>query len=253
MGSLTLAKNRFWFPAAPEGVSLLGLPAERSAKRTLPGSADDILKTIASILDEMVFDVISRRTATDFEEAYNEAFPRYIDLVLAFAKVVSAVVPRSTIVRLSAESFCELEGDIREHGPSVLGENLRERALFTVWTLRKTSDLLEVLAKGKTVEGQQRDKDAEFLEGFFYHALRARFHIDCLIVSMRRHQPLYPDVLPHVDDGLRSAVNSYAWVKQAVDLRFPSDESEPLPDYWSDDDRELLDASMRDLDRDGVE
>jgi hypothetical protein len=217
--------------SAPDGVSLLGLPAKRAAKRSLPGSADDVLKTIAAILDEMLTDVIARRTASDFGQAVNEVFPKYVHLVIAFGRVVSAVVPRATVVRLSSESFSELEADIREHGLESFGENLRERAIFTVWTLRKTADLVEVLEKSKDVDDGHREKDVAFHAGFFMHALRARFHIDCLITSMRTRHPLYPEVLPLIDNGLRSAVDAFAWVKQAVDLRFPIDKSEPLPDY----------------------
>jgi hypothetical protein len=238
--------------ADSEGVSLFGLPVERSAKRSLPGSADEVLKTIRSILDEMLNDAIARRTATEFEAAVKDAFPKYVNLVIAFARIVSALVPRQTIVRISNESFSELEADIREHGLAAFGENMQERAIFTVWTLRKTSDLLESLEKAKVDDGQL-DKDAEFHKEFFLHALRARFHIDCLVASMRTKHPLYPEVRPLVDDGLRSVVNAYACVKQAVDLRFPSDESKPFEAYWSAEDKELVDASMQDLTRYDVE
>jgi hypothetical protein len=252
MSTLTLEKLHSWFPAKPEGVSLLGLPAERSAKRRLPGSADDVLRTISSILNDILEDVIARQTAASFEEAVDDAFPRYVKLVMAFAKVASAMIRPQTLSRLASESFSELESDIRTDGLAFLGEALSERAIFTVWTLRKTSDMIDVLAKSPSVP-DQREKDVEFHQEFFINALWSRFHIDCLIASMRTQKPIYPDVMPLVDNGLRSAVNAYAWAKQAVDLRFPTDEYEPLPDYWSEDDQQLLDASMRDLDSEGAE
>ena len=114
--------------------------------------------------------------------------------------------------------------------------------------LRKISDLLTVLNTA-TLGEDQKEKDAEFAGHFFIHALRARFFVDCLVASMRTRQPLYRSVFPQVDDGLRSIVNAYAWIKQAVDLRLPSDSSELATVEWTADDQELVDASMHDLDR----
>jgi hypothetical protein len=251
MNTVTSDNPLAWLPTHPAGVSLFGLPAERSAKRSLPGTADDVLRAISSILDGMLMEVIAHRTASEFTEAVHEAMPRYVNLVLAFAKLATAVVRPQTMQRLTHESFAELESDLRDHGLAVLGEPLRERGIFTVWTLRKTADLLTILEKAEDAQlgadKAQREKDGRLYQEFVAHALRSRFHIDCLIVSMRSKRPIYPEVVPLVDDGLRSAVNAYAWIKQAVDLRFPVDESEPMTDYWTEEDKELVDASMRDL------
>src|SRR5205823_10231596 len=110
--------------------------------------------------------------------------------------------------------------------------------------LRKISDLLAILQTAPPVGDDQKDKDAEFTGHFFLHALRARFYVDCLVASMRTKQPLYRSVFPQVDDGLRSTINAYAWVKQAVDLRFPSDDSKLVAPERTADDRELAEASM---------
>ena len=241
------------FAPVDESVSLLGLPAKRSAKRSLPGKADEVLKTIASILDDMLTDVISQRTSTDFQRASSEAFPRYVGLVLAFSKIVSTIVPRQTIVRLTSESFSEIEADIRQHGEASFGGDLQERAIFTVWTLRKIGDLLDLLVQSEPVVDKLQQRDTTFANEFLLHAFRARFHVDCLIGSMRTGRAIYPDVRPLVDNGLRSVVDAYAWAKQAVDLRLPVDESEPLLKYWSDEDQKLLNASMRDLARHSVD
>lgn len=231
-----------------QNVGLIGLPAEKPAQRSLPGSADNLLKSIGETIDEMIVDVISKRTADEFSKAEAEVFPQYVSLVVAFSRVASKVIDRKTIVRLNAESFCELEAEIRANGEACFGESLKERAMFTVWMLRKISDLLAVLQTA-TVGDDQKGKDAEFAGHFFLHALRARFYVDCLIASMRTSRPLYRSVFPQVDDGLRSIVNAYAWVKQAVDLRLPSDDSEMVAPEWTADDQELLDASTYDLDR----
>lgn len=245
MSTLALTHD-LGIPDACEGVGLLGLPTEESAKRRLSGNADSVVKTISVLLNEMVDGVIENRNAVAFEAAVDEAFPRYVELTLAFGRIVTAIVPRETITRLSSESFCELESDLRDQGVASFGADMRDRAVFTVWTLRKISDLLDTLDKAKLQDNQQAI-DAKFARQFMAHALRARFHVDCLMRSMSTRKPLYPEVLPLIADGLRSAVNAYAWVKQSVDLRLPSDESQELPDCSSEDDQFLLDASMQDI------
>ena len=225
------------------------MPSERPAQQTLPGSVSGLLKSIDETLDRMILEVISKRTAEDLRQAENDVFPQYVSLVVAFALVVSKLVDRKTITRLGDESFCELEAEIRENGEACFGERLQERAMGTVWMLRKISDLLAILQTAPVIGDDQKDKDAEFARHFFLHALRARFYVDCLVASMRTRQPLYRTVFPQVDDGLRSAINAYSWVKQAVDLRFPSDDSRLVAPEQTADDRELAEASMYDLDR----
>ena len=228
-----------------DGVTLLGLPTERSAKRRMSASADEVAKTIGVVLDEMIVDVIQERTAAGFLNAANNALPRYAEMVLAFARIVTALVPRDKIARMASESFSELEADLRAHGVASFGSDMSERAVFTVWTLRKISSLMDVIERSEQANGHE-DREERFARSFLVHALRARFHVDCLTTAMKTGRTLYPDVLPMIDDGLRSAVNAYAWVKQAVDLRNPTDEAD-LPDYWTEEDQALVDESMGDI------
>lgn len=246
MGSLVSAETfpRLGTLGADRG-SLLGLPTPASAKKRLPVSADDVLKSIFVIVDELLRNVVSKRTAAEFTAATTDAFPKYVDLIMAFGRVATATMPPETIARLSAESLSELEVDIRQHGVACFGSAMRDRAGFTVFTLRKIAERLDTLSRLKCPDADQH-KDMEFSEHFLVHALRSRFHVDCLVTSMRTRQPLFPEVLPLVDDGLRSAVNAYAWVKRAVDLRTPPDTRE-IPDYLTAEDEELVNASMADL------
>lgn len=243
----TLVFPKFAFPTFGEGVGVLGLPVEQSAKRQLSGSADEIVRTISSVLDEMVLGVIEKRTANEFATAAAEVWPNYVKLVLSYASIVSTLVSRDVIAKVSAESFCELEADIREHAEQAFGTTMRDRAAFTVWTLRKISALLHLL--GDRVVDGDREKESDYLTNFLLNALRARFNVDCLTTSMRTRHAIYPDVFAEIDEGLRSAVDAYAWIKQAVDLRFP-EEDLALPNYWTPEDQVLVNESMSDLQRD---
>jgi hypothetical protein len=230
-----------------DGVPLLGIPAEHSAKRQLSGSADEVVRSIATVLDQMIMGVIQKRTAEEFKDAYMQVFGHYMQLVCGLSSVISSIVPKNVVVRLTYESFCELEADIREHAVSAFGSDMRDRAVFTVWTLRKISDLLQVAWESK-IQDEDREKDEEFLSFFMAHALRARFGIDCLVASMRSQRTISPEAMPLLADILRSAVDAYAWIKQADELRNPSDEEEDViqPD-WADEDDELLSESMQDI------
>ena len=134
-----------------------------------------------------------------------------VKLVLSYAQIVSAIVPPNVIARLTAESFNELEADIREHAVQSFGADIRDRAVFTVWTLRRTSDLLQLMAAN--VPDGDKARDHEFLTNFLLHALRARFNVDCLRASMRTKRAIYPEALGLIADGLRSAVDAFAWIR----------------------------------------
>jgi hypothetical protein len=231
-----------------QSVGLIGLPAEKPAQRSLPGAADDLLRSISQMLDRMILEVISKRTATEFKSAQDQIFADYVSLSVAFARVASKAIDRKAIAKLNAESFCELEAEIRENGEACFGLSMKERATFTVWMLRKISDLLGELQTGKLDDGHE-EQDKEFAKEFFLHAIVARFYVDCLIISMRTKTPLYEDVLPTIDHGLKAIVNAYAWVKQAVDLRFPRQHDDSVIPEWTDEDDLVVASGIRDFSR----
>jgi hypothetical protein len=231
-----------------ETVQLLGIPSEKSAQRDLSGSADEVVKAVAKVVDQMFMTVIQTRTADQFRDAYEQVFTPYMRLVLSLSTIVSNIVPKPVLVRVAQDSFSELEADIREHAVASFGADMRDRAVFTVWTLRRIHDLLQVLVLGGPVPGGHQEKDKEFFSFFMVHALRARFGVDCLIASMKSGKTIHPEVLPPVADILRSAVDAYAWVKQAVDLRRGLlDEGELTAPDWNDEDEQLLGESMYDM------
>lgn len=246
MNTITLPHTLLETTVTSAGIRLLGLPAEKSAKKQLSGSADEVVKTIASVLDQMVMGAIDKRSADEFRAARDEAFPKYMQLVLNLAGIVSAIVPPTVLSRLTGESFSELEADIREHALAAFGADMRDRAMFTVWTLRKIADLLSVIAHG-TIAEEDGKKDKDFFVSFLANALMSRFHIDCLRASMKSGRAIYPDVLPVIDNGLKAVVDAYAWIRQAADLRSPTDVTECIPAEWNDEDDQLLRESMADL------
>jgi len=252
MNTLTLQPEMMLeSPASSAGIRLLGLPAEKSAKKQLSGTADEVVKTIASVLEQMFTLAIDQRTSEEFSAVKAQVFPQYMQVVVSLAAIVSATVPAAVIARLTAESFNELEADIREHALAAFGADMRDRAMFTVWTLRKIADLLSLIAGQKIVTEDAR-KEKEFLASFLVHALSARFNIDCLRLAMRTHRTIYPEVHPILEDGLRSVVDAYAWIRQMVDLLVPQPEPELAYLEPDEEDMELLTESMYDLDHEAA-
>jgi hypothetical protein len=81
---------------------------------------------------------------------------------------------------------------------------------------------------------------------FALHSMRTRFHLDCLFVAMRLRKRLYPEVLAQFIDGLRSAVDAYAWARQALDLRMASANQAAEPVEWDEEDASLLSEANAD-------
>lgn len=227
------------------GIAFLGAPAQRSAKKRLSGSTVEVVKTVSSLVDEMVEEAVCSKSAAEFRATFDDVFPKYVALCVNLGRLVSTMVPRNELVRLSGESYCELEADIRDHAEATFGSHMKERALFTVWTLRKTSDLLQSIIDKQAVISAGDDR--RYFEHFLFHALRSRFGIDCMRLSMHRQLRIYPDVLEMVADSLRSSVDAYAWAKQSLSLRTATVEQADPVEAWDDEDQELVNESMIDL------
>jgi hypothetical protein len=232
-----------------EVVALLGLPSKHTAKQQLSGLVDDAVKSIIGIVHRLVLSTIEKRTGDEFRAAFAETFPNYARLMIAISTVITSTVSRSLIDRISSESFCEMESDIREHALPAFGADVQSQAMFTVWTMRKINDLMQQIAQRSDITDSLKERDGRIAAHFTATLLTARFGLDCLTLSMYspRNHPIYPEVLEVITDLLRSAVNAYAWIRQGVDLRFPVDEP-VLPNVeWDDEDQELLNGSMRDM------
>jgi len=221
------------------------LPSERSVKR-LSGSADELIRNIASVADELVIRAIEKRTATEFVATRKEVFPQYFDAVRAFSDLARIVVPKHVLEILTAESLSQMEEEFRQHGLSAFGAAVRDQAIFTVWTMRKISDICQRINELKLAP-ELAEADLKPRTQYAFAAVSARFHLDCLLTSMHQQKPIYPDVLNVVIDGLRVAVNAYAWAVRGLDLRMPRSEPQIAPVEWDDEDQALLNEATRDM------
>ena len=232
-----------------ELLELVGLPSDiEHAPKRLSVSTNELIRSVVSVIDDMVLRTLKERTAEDFARVRNEVFPQYFVATFALGSLIRISVPIEDVEILLSQSLSELEADFREHGAATFGAELTDRGLFTVWTLRKINELAQEVVKSP-VEGTVAKDDTKMAKKFSTNAMWARFHVDCLIKSMHSGNPIFPAVVDSIIDGLRAAVNAYAWIRQGVDLRLGEPEPELPPVNWDDEDEALLSDSMRDMTR----
>ncbi len=229
-------------------LKVVGLPTERERTTTIVGQANDLVREVVLVIDGLVMASIDQRTSADFVKTREEVFPQYVAAITALGSLARIILPKQVIERISVESFSQMEADFRELGDSTFGTDLAERGLFTVWTLRKIYDLAKEIEASEFPKEHAKE-DAEKAREFVRFALWNRFHVDCLIKSMRAKMPIYPDVVEQIRDGLRAAVNAYAHIRQWADIRIPRPDPDPGPIEWTSEDEELLADSMRDLEQ----
>jgi hypothetical protein len=195
---------------------LVGLPSKVAGNDRageISAQANELVRIIVTVVDDLVADALEKRTSVDFTAARNEVFPKYFAAMRALGDLGRIMLPKQTLARLSSEWFCELEADFRDVGPSAFGEDLAERGLFTVWTLRKIHDIAQEITVSLP-RTKDTGKDREIAMDFARRAMWTRFHVDCLTKVMRGKKSLYPEVVEDIRDGLRQAVDTYACIRQ---------------------------------------
>lgn len=227
-------------------MALLGLPS-RDKRGELSVSASGILKGMAALIDDLLLRTIAAQTKDEFVTVRNETFMPYARAMTSFSKLARNVIPDPVIERIVDESFSELEHDFREQGMSRFGAVTKEQAMFTIWTLRRTSRLISKIVAYGPIPAADKARDGEIAAAFSFHATWAQFHLGCLLVSIRQDKPIQLDVLPEIVDGLRAAVNAYGYIREGLDLRIPRDEPTMASYEWDQEDQELLESSMREM------
>lgn len=241
-------------PSLAELLKLVVLPskaANHERRQEIMGRANNLVNDITAIIDDLVSAAIAHHSAEEFIKARLGIFPQYFTAMRALGDLSRVFVPQQTMDRLSSEWFSELEAGFRDEGQSKFGADLADRGLFTVWILRKIHDLAQNLPESVSSDYDE-SADVDMALDFATKALWTRFHVDCLMKAMRDNAAIYPGIVDPIRDGLRTAVNTYACIRQWSDLRNPSSEPELNDVEWTDEDEVLLADSMRDLENEVV-
>lgn len=227
----------------PEGVLSFLASRSKSSARVMTPSATDVFKGCSDIVNQLLRRTIETRSGAEFDRVFESEFPKYMGLTMAMSHLATAIVPKSIIERLTRESICEMEADFRDKGLATFGAAVRDQALFTVWTLRKISELVTQIVAIKPDESKKKD-DAEYCANFNFHTFHAQFSLDCLNLALEAGQPVYPEVLEKLINGLRSMVNAYAWARRGLEARIPSVETVFVKTDLDQEDRDLMEAAF---------
>lgn len=236
-------EKQFFREERHEGLLSFLVSRSKRAVRSLTPSTTEVLNGCAAAIDQILRNAIETRTRSDYHRVFRSSFPNYVRLTMAISHFATAVIEKSVREQLVRDSICELEADFRDKGLEAFGATVRDQAIFTVWTLRKVSDLTPQIVAAPLPKGKESE-DEEFCANFNIHALRAQFNLDCLDMALKTEQGIYPEVLEEVVDGLRSMVNAYTWARRGLEIRIPRQE-ESVEFYPTDeDDRELMEFAF---------
>jgi hypothetical protein len=233
----------FGIAHTPEN-SVLAFLASRSRQpsRQLSAPAIEVFKGIRDTVDQFLLAALEARTKAEYRQVFARVFPQYAGITLTLAGFSQAVIPQEVVNRMARESICEMEAEFRDKALPAFGAAVKQQAMFTVWTLRKVSDLLIQIAD---VKPSSPKADSEFSRNFNINAISAKFSLDCLLMALHSNRPIYPEVVEELTDGLRSMVNAYAWARKGLDLRIP-DETPAVEGLTMDEeDRNLLEAAWQ--------
>ena len=228
-------------------LALVGLPSRRRSTGELSNPAEEILKSISSFVDGLLQRSIATQTKNEFVSVRKENFGNYAGAVTSLARLIHIVVPNQVIERVLDDSFCELEAEFREHGLSRFGASAKEQAMFTIWTMRRTSRLITKISALGTAPQSLKEQDEEIADSFSFYATWSQFHLDCMLGAIRFGKPIQLDVLPEIIDGLRGVVNAYGYARRGLSLRLPEEQPKLTPHQWDDEEQELLSSSMREM------
>jgi hypothetical protein len=238
--------------------AFVGLAA-KTAKPTVDVSVkiNELFTQISEVADALFIAAIEQRTASEFRNTARSVFSDYVHVMRAKSDLLRVIL-RNDIdrtERLVSQSLSELEADFREQGMQRFGAAVNDQAVFTVWILRKTAShiwkLREPAIVGTPISPEDQQAQDALNSEFALYSAWAQFHLGCLNAAIRLNKAIYPDVLPAIMEGLRAMVDANAYARQIVELRIPSTNDTDLAPYsWDEEDNDLLQSSMRDIERD---
>lgn len=232
---------------APFVVGTLGsaFEAPKDAESFLTRNDEQLIRNLGTMLEKQILAALDARSASEFCQVRSQVWPKYCRALRALADTIRNMAPDHLIDHATKAAMETYSEDLQKR-PVHFGEKLREQAVFTLWTLGKIRTLSFSLVSPPVPA--LRGKDLELCNEYRLCSLWTQFHMDVVIQSIKFDKTIPDEIQKLVCEGLRTAVNAYAIMKEAYALRHPRTEQPPatgLP--WDEEDEQLLAASMRDL------
>lgn len=189
---------------------------EQVPKNLLPALSSLCRKMQNSIFKSL----IGASTKEEFSDVRRSHFGDYVKLSISMGGLLSSAIDPTLIESLNALGFDRAQELIRERGDVLPWlEGGAEEAEFCVSTLQRAYSLLPDVLECQVsyeLEGTDRNLASEFSRS----ALWAQMHLDTLMASLKNVWMPNETVLNEILVGMRSAVDAYAAVREAVDLRY---------------------------------
>ena len=125
--TVTEAEQAFAKDRPLDSVLVFLASLSKKSARELPAPASEVFKGIAELADQLVMNVIEKRTAAEFKEAFEFSFPKYAAITLSLSQFASVIVTPDVRERLTRESICELEADFRDRALVLFGASVRTK------------------------------------------------------------------------------------------------------------------------------
>jgi hypothetical protein len=212
---------------------------------TISQVSENLIENVYSVLDGLVTQAVFARSADEFNGIVDKVFPHYLKVAHGLSQIISIAEPAG-INELGDASFSKMESFFQARGLDAYGTDVQNQAIFTVWTLKKISDLCRQINAAPAPD-DCRDEDRDLYCDFVVMSMRTTFFLDCLGKSIALHRSFPRDILPILVEGLRSAVNAYADARCALDRRLPVPEEISEPVQWDDEDEQLLRIAMSEI------
>jgi hypothetical protein len=226
----------------------------------LSSNLSGLFKQLSQVTDSLILAAIEKRTATDFTSTAIGLFNGYVRALRVKSDLLQVILKSDlqATAQIVNRSLNALEFDFKDFGTKQFGSLLTEQAEFTIWTRRKTVDLVWKLFEPGVLDhlpsAEAFELSKKLQSEFAIAAAWSQFHLECLTTAMRLGKAIYPDVVPAVVDGLRMEVNAYAIAKQMIDVYLPpATEDRLVPYSWNEEDEELLASSMEDMEFEELE
>jgi hypothetical protein len=234
---------------APFVVGTVGALYEPSmvVETDLVRSDERLVRELIVMLDRQLLSVLETRSAGEFFERRDEVFPKYIRALRALSDTMDNMIPESAMESLSRECTDALSIDLEKQRGTTLGILLTDQAVFTLWTLGKIRALGRRIYAAGVLPPEKQGTDLVFLKEYRLCSLWASFHLDVAFTAMKFKRAIPDDIQAMLCDGLRSAVNAYAVMREALSLRVPAEELPSADVPWDEEDERLLASSMRDI------
>lgn len=231
------------------GSVLPGTPTDEAINESLQVEDAQAFHRITVQLDTTVFRLLmSAKTATELSALRKELFEQYVRLSMSATNFVRAVSSKEIFHNVCQQLFKSTAATFES--ASLLSGDQRTEALFSVATLHRAYALLPSIERRLRQPSAFKETDARLCGTFVGSMFWAQMHLDCLKFAIRNDLSPSAEVLEKLVGGTRASLDTYAAIREAMELRAVDGDSDEWSNsvLWDAEDQALADESTAERD-----